>query len=66
VNLIFLGYDVSKPIDETSQTVLHEAAYSGQAEIIVYFMEDLPSDKRPNVNSRDNHGWTRAIVVLML
>jgi len=57
-SIISEGFDISKPLDENGQTVLHEAAYSGQAGMIVYFMEDVSSDKRPNINARDNHGWT--------
>lgn len=56
---VIKGIDVSGPIDENGQNILHLASYAGLLDLIVYFMNELSPDKRPQVNTKDFHGWTR-------
>lgn len=53
--IIVLGINISGPIDDKGQNVLHIAAFSGSLEITDYFL----SLKKTDVNAVDEHNWTR-------
>jgi ankyrin repeat protein len=61
-SLLSQGVVLKGNLESHLQTPLHIAAYEGHYDLVAYLLEPQHSDiGNPDINARDNSGWTGTI-----